>query len=140
MSQSTLPKTPVPNWEQVRDVWIDAVTRLIGDAEQWSLKQDWSIRRVMKTIQEDRLGSYEVPQLLIQSTAGRLLLDPVACYIAGATGLVDLFLMPSYDSVTITRYDDGGWHLHPDGDADKSLPWSEENFIATAEMLYGSNA
>src|SRR4051812_12265359 len=103
MSQSTLPKTPVPNWEQVRDGWVEAVTHLVGDAERWSLKQDWSVRRVMKTIKEDRLGSYEVPQLLIQSTAGRLLLDPVACYIAGAAGLVDLFLMPSYDSVTIAR-------------------------------------
>jgi hypothetical protein len=139
MSQSTLPKTPVPNWEQVRDEWIDAVTRLIGDAEQWSLNQDWSVRRAKKTIKEDRIGAYEVPQLLIQSTAGRLLLDPAARYIVGGTGLVDLFLMPSYDSVTITPNNDGGWRLHPDGDADKWLPWSEENFIATAEMLFGSD-
>jgi hypothetical protein len=134
MASSTLPKTPVENWERVRDEWVAAVEGLIGDAETWSHKQDWATRRDAKPIVEDRLGPYIVPQLLIQGTFGRLLLDPVARYIVGAEGLVDLFLIPSYDSLMIARYPEG-WFLVPEDAEGPRVPWSEASFVEAALRL-----
>jgi hypothetical protein len=134
MASSTLPTKPVENWEQVRDEWVAAVESVVRDAEAWSKNQGWATRLDPKTIREDRLGEYTVPRLLIHTLDGRLLLVPVARYVGGADGRIDLFLMPSYDSVPITRTA-GGWSIHPTGDADDSRPWSEATFVETAQRL-----
>ena len=134
MTQSVLPTKAVQNWEGVRDEWIAAVEQLVGDAEVWACKQDWAVRREAKTIREDRLGQYTVPRLLIHATAGRLLLDPVARYVPGALGVVDLYVLPSYDAVLISRADDG-WRLHPSVAEEVPQPWSEETFVQTALQL-----
>jgi hypothetical protein len=134
MTQTMLPTKAVDNWEGVRDEWVVAVEQLVRDAEAWARNQDWAVRREAKTIREDRLGQYAVPRLLIQATAGRLLLDPVARYVPGAMGVVDLYTLPSYDAVMISRTDDG-WRLHPIVADDLPQPWSEESFVQTALQL-----
>ena len=134
MTQTVLPTRAVDNWEGIRDEWVASGKQLVGDAEAWARKQDWAVRRDAKTIQEDRLGQYTVPRLLIHATAGRLLLDPVARYVPGALGVVDLYVLPSYDAVMISRADDG-WRLHPIGTDDVPQPWSEETFVQTALQL-----
>jgi len=80
------------------------------------------------------LGQYTVPRLLIHATAGRLLLDPLARYVPGAMGAVDLYVLPSYDAAMISRTDDG-WRLYPIGADDVPQPWSEETFVQTALQL-----
>jgi hypothetical protein len=134
MTQTVLPTKAVDNWEGIRDEWVASVEQLVGDAEAWSRKQDWAVRRDAKNIQEDRLGQYTVPRLLIHATAGRLLLDPVARYVPGALGVVDLYVLPSYDAVMISRADDG-WRLHPSVAEDVPQSWSEETFVQTALQL-----
>jgi hypothetical protein len=134
MAQTILPTKAVDNWEGVRDEWVAAVEQLVGEAEVWAHTRDWAVRREAKTIREDRLGQYTVPRLLIHATAGRLLLDPVARYVPGAMGVVDLYVLPSYDAVMISR-SDGGWQLHPIGADDEPQPWSEETFVHTALQL-----
>ncbi len=134
MASSTLPVKPVENWEQVRDEWIAAVDALLRDAEAWSRKQDWAVRRDPKTITEDRLGQYTVPRLLIHGVEGRLLLDPVARFVVGATGLIDFCVLPSYDAVAIVRTETG-WQMHPPGVDDPPRPWSEQAFVEMAREL-----
>lgn len=134
MTQTVLPTKAVDDWEGVRDEWVAAVEQLVEDAEVWARKQDWAVRREAKTIREDRLGQYTVPRLLIHATVGRLLLDPVARFVPGARGAVDLYVLPSYDAAMISRADDG-WRLHPIGADDVPLFWSEESFVQTALQL-----
>jgi hypothetical protein len=134
MTQTVLPTRAVDNWEGVRDEWVASVEQLVGDVEVWAQKHDWAVRREAKTLREDRLGQYTVPRLLIHATAGRLLLDPVARYVPGAMGVVDLYVLPSYDAAMISRTNDG-WRLHPIGADDGPQPWSEETFVQTALQL-----
>ena len=134
MTPSVLPVKAVENWEQVRDEWVAAVEQLVRDAEGWAQKQEWAVRRDVKTVREDRLGQYTVPRLLIHSTTGRLLLDPVVRYVPGAMGVVDLYVLPSYDSVMISRTDEG-WHLHPIDPNGIPQAWSERAFVETAQQL-----
>ena len=133
-----LPTKPLENWEQVRDEWIGAVEQLVEDAENWSQKQSWAVRRDMKSVTEDRLGTYTVPRLLIHTMDGRLLLDPIAGTVPGARGVVDFYAMPSYDSIFIPRTETG-WHFVSDTFANLE-PWSEKNFVKTAIKLLEENA
>ncbi len=122
------------DWQQVRDEWIGAVEKLVEDAENWSKKQSWAVRRDMKSLTEESLGTYTVPRLLIHTIDGRLLLDPVAGRVIGAQGVVDFYALPSYDSVIIPRLD-SGWKLvspYYDGNL---RPWSEQIFVETAREL-----
>src|SRR6476659_101623 len=111
MGPTTLPTKPIDNWEQVRDEWVTTVEQLVRAVESWAQGQGWAVRREPKRIEENRIGAYEVPQLLFQLPAGRFLLDPVARFVTGAEGLVDLYVLPSYDAVMIARTPDG-WFLH----------------------------
>ncbi len=135
MSSSTLPKTPVENWEQVRDEWVAAVDKLLQDAEAWSKKQDWATRRDPKTVNEEEIGEYTVPRLLIHSIDGRLLLDPLTPFAGGgARGVVEFCVMPSYDWVRIIR-DQDGWKILPEARSDELRPLTEASFVETARQL-----
>ena len=128
-----LPTKPVENWQHVRDEWVSAVEQLVEDAENWSQKQNWAVRRDTKSVTENRLGTYTVPRLLIHTMNGRLLLDPIAGTVPGARGVVDFYAMPSYDSIFIPRTENG-WHFVSDTFTNLE-PWSEQNFIETANKL-----
>jgi hypothetical protein len=129
----TLPRKPVENWEAHRDEWVAAVERIVSDAEAWATEQQWFVHRDRKTITESRLGSYEVPVLMIRTPAGRLVLEPGERYVGGATGRIDLSTFPSYEYVLIVRTD-AGWHfvINP---PTLDRPWSKEAFLEIATEL-----
>src|SRR5262249_10729582 len=137
MSGITSPRKPVANWEQERDAWVAAVQELVAQAEAWSHQKNWSVFRDQKEIREDRIGSYHVPVLTIQSAQGRLMLNPIARFIVGAKGRVDLDVFPSYDSVPIIRTD-GGWQFKSDDRPELDQPWAEDSFTRIAAELMSS--
>ncbi len=112
---------------------MDAVNRLVGEAEAWSVARAWVTKRDDKEIAEDLLGTYTVPRLLIAKDASRLLLEPVARFVLGGTGLVDFAILPSYDSVLISR-DGDRWFVQPTT-GNKRRPWSEAAFDDLANRL-----
>jgi hypothetical protein len=117
----------------LRNEWQEAMERLVRSAEEWSGRQGWDHWRDEKQISEDFLGTYKVPRLLILKGASRLVLEPVARFVPGASGLADLAVLPSYDSVSIKR-SNGQWYVHPFGESGRRK-WSEEVFTATATEL-----
>lgn len=129
-----LPRGPVDGREAERAEWIAAVEKIADDAEAWATEQKWFVHRDRKTITESRLGSYEVPVLMIRTPAGRLVLDPGERYVGGgATGRIELGAFPSYEFVVIVRTD-AGWFfiLHPPA---LDRPWSREAFVEIATAL-----
>jgi hypothetical protein len=96
---------------------------------------NWSVHRGPKTITERRLGTYEVPALLIQSPAGRFVLDPIARYVGGVSGRIDFRAFPSYDDAIIVRTE-AGWYCVIDPPI-LDRPWSKEAFFKVAAELAG---
>ena len=45
---------------------------------------------------------FEIPALYLQKGPIRVLLDPVAYDVPGAEGVVDLYLMPTYDDLAVS--------------------------------------
>jgi hypothetical protein len=128
-----LPRHPVADAEAHRDDWVAAVEQVISDAEAWATEQHWFVHRGSKTITESRLGSYEVPALLIQAPAGRFVLDPIARYVIGALGKVEFCVFPSYDYVMILRTD-AGWQFETNPKT-VSRPWSKQTFFEVISEL-----
>jgi hypothetical protein len=133
MSVGTLPRCPVENREAERDDWAASVERLIDEAEAWAREQPWFVHRDWKTITEDRIGSDEVSVLMIRTPQAPLTLDPIARYVGGASGRIDLCVFPSYDYVLIVRTE-SGWHFVIDPPT-LDRPWSKEAFLEIAAEL-----
>jgi hypothetical protein len=129
----TLPRRPVENREAERDEWVAAVEQLISDAETWAMGQNWFVHRGPKTITESRIGTYEVPVLLIQAPAGRFVIDPIARYVIGALGKIEFCVFPSYDYVMILRTD-AGWQFETNPKT-VSRPWTKQTFFEVISEL-----
>ncbi len=95
-----------------RSIWINRVTSLVSQVEQWAREMDWSTRRVEKKLDDDRIGKHRVPALLMQEETCRILLEPIGRSAPGVEGVVDLYLMPAYDDIASLYYYDNRWNLH----------------------------
>jgi hypothetical protein len=119
---------------QLRAEWLATVEQLFQQAETWARKQGWEVKRDHKRLDETLLGAMEIPVLLIHTTRGRLLLDPIARFVVGGDGLVDLCVMPSFDSVRLVR-NGKGWQVYPLVGDGPPRRWSEKVFVETTNKL-----
>ena len=113
MSAPNTTRGRVDDPQALRDEWLSRLSNLTNLVRSWAEELDWSTRQIEKKMKDSRLGSYEAPALLMQKGTTRVLLDPVARFVPGAEGLVDLYLMPAYDDVASLYYVGGDWRLHP---------------------------
>jgi hypothetical protein len=119
----------------VRDEWVSAVASLIGRAEGWCEARDWAARRLPdKEVTEPLIGRYEAAQLLIHLAEGRFILTPVSRFVAGGTGLMDLYAMPALSGRSIIRRD-GNWVLLPAKAQGQPKPWAEAAFEDAVRAL-----
>jgi hypothetical protein len=95
-----------------RAIWIERVTSLVSQVEQWAKEMQWSTRRVEKKLDDAWIGKHRVPALLMQEDTCRVLLEPVGRSALGSEGVVDLYLMPAYDDIASLYYYGNRWNLH----------------------------
>ena len=126
--------SPPPIQEEERASWIAELESVVVQAEEWSRRQDWAVRRDSKAITEPMLGTYTVPVLLIHTPQGRLILDPIGRDIIGAEGRIDLCAMPSYDPVPLIKGDQG-WEFWSPKSQSPVRSWNEAHFVAIAQRL-----
>jgi hypothetical protein len=121
--------------EAVLPPWIADLDMLLLQVESWCEEQDWPHKRQPKLLRERLLGPYEVEQLLFHTGQAGFMLDPVARFVPGGLGLVDLYIRPTLDSVMIVRTEEG-WMLHAEqaGNA-QVLPWGQEQFATALTEL-----
>src|SRR5580698_3388079 len=55
---------------------------------------------------------FEVQSLFLQKGPVRVLLDPIAYDVPGSEGVVDLYLMPTYDDMASLFFENGDWVIH----------------------------
>jgi hypothetical protein len=98
--------------EDVKSEWLDRLESLVRDVKGWAEAAGWRTRRISKTVNERRLGKYEVPVLLMEKDAVEVVLNPVARLVPGADGAVDLYLSPAYDDIAGLYFERGHWVVH----------------------------
>jgi hypothetical protein len=95
-----------------RGEWLDNLAKLTAWVQKWADELGWATRAVDKKMEDAEIGSYKAPALLLQQEAVRLFLEPVARAVPGAEGVVDLYLMPSYDDIASLYFYNGRWNVH----------------------------
>jgi hypothetical protein len=98
--------------EACRAEWLERLNDLVSSVETWAKEYGWATRRIEKTMKDSILGEYKAPALRIQEDFAQILLEPIARFTPGSEGVVDLYLMPSYDDVASIYFRDGTWNLH----------------------------
>jgi hypothetical protein len=133
---------PTADTVAIRDEWIAAVNELVARVEGWCKEMEWATRRAPKRIEEESLGKYEVPMLLMQQWDVRLLMDPVGRTIVGAAGRVDFYVLPQYDDLAVLyRNDDGEWLMSVEtGLPDNESPFTRDSFKDVVETLVKRHA
>ena len=134
MSSGTVPRSPVENWEQIRDEWIQTVDVVLSHVEGWCQAEGWLVHRETKDIEEDRLGHYHIGVLLIDTPAGRLHLDPISRFIVGAEGRIDVYSFPHYQTAILIRVQ-GDWRFRTVDGSAKDRPFEHAAFVEIAKQL-----
>lgn len=117
-----------------RREWIDRVVALADQIKAWCKSQGWPVQENYKTIEEDLLGHYSVPELSISAPAGTLHFNPIALHVVGGNGRVDLEAFPSLSRVKLIG-SEGGWTVMTDSNVPLREPWNEEAFVRlTADL------
>jgi len=87
VAQSALPR------EKILEEWLEALNSLIRQLEQWlepALAEGLKIEPYQKEIAEYDLGTYSAPALKISFGSRTVHVEPVARFIVGGTGRVDI--------------------------------------------------
>lgn len=131
--------------EAVKREWLDRLGGLVAEVEGWARASGGRARRIDKTIAERGLGTYKVPVLLMEKDAVEVVLNPVARFVPGADGAVDLYAAPAYDDVASLYLEGDHWVLHCADRLDptetrslveiKPRPYSEEAIRAILDVM-----
>ena len=119
-----------------RDQFQNRVKALVEQVQEWVEPHEWVTKPYMKKMRDVDNQVYLIPALFLQKGPIRVLLDPLAYDVPGAEGIVDLYLMPTYDDLASLYFEDAAWRIHyafpPDPKEThsvvetKALPLSEE--------------
>jgi hypothetical protein len=118
--------------------WRKNIETLIKDAEQWSTDKGWLCRRETKTFSESLLEAYELPRLLVYADVAHVLVEPVARFVAGAFGLAEISVIPSYASLRVPLAA-SGWQVRiPESNGtgrETVQSWSKPAFLKAVDWL-----
>ena len=95
-----------------RDQFQNRVRALVEQVRGWAEPHEWVTKEYTKRIRDADNQVYPIPALLLQKGPTRVLLDPVAYDVPGAEGVVDLYLMPTYDDLASLYFEGEGWKIH----------------------------
>jgi hypothetical protein len=97
--------------------WLDAPIK----------KQVVTLARNRKEIVEELLGSYPVNTWIVTIGGRRVVFDPIATYVVGGFGRVDV-VGPAASFKLIREKDDGHWSLVDPSDPRLAIPLTKEVF------------
>ena len=122
------------NSNSIRDEWLALLAQLRDTITQWVQEDKWLVDEQQKTITEDKLGTYTTCELHVRSPQGNLIVEPVARFVAGAEGRVDISAFPTLHRFLLIRKD-GRWQLRTDSGVPWPKEWSRDTFLELAKHL-----
>jgi hypothetical protein len=134
---STLRKLSPTEVAQFRNEWLQAVDVVVQEVRSWAERKGWTVTEERREVREERLGTYHVSVLQIDTPRGRVILEPIARDVLGAEGRVDLYAWPTLYRVMLLRRADMSWVVRTESGINWPQPWEEATFVTLAEGLLG---
>ena|SRR5437016_9627317 len=89
---------------QLIGAWTKDLNTFLEKVEAWARDLGWKTERTSKDVEEEPLGKYSAPVLVVYPSAGkRLTLEPTARIVTGAPGRIDLYAWPTLYRVMLLR-------------------------------------
>lgn len=114
--------------------WLAQIDELLDEIQRWCHEVGWEFVREDKTLDESKLGRYEVSILKIRTPSGVVYVEPVARYVVSGDGLVDLYAWPSLRRMLLVQ-NGNRWELKTDSGVPWPNPWSRETFVDIVPAL-----
>lgn len=105
------------DWEKARAEWLEDLIQLFGDIREWAETEGWEVRTKPYELTEENLGTYSAPFLIIRTPGEPVFVEPVARFVLGAQGRVDLYGYPSLTRAMLLRKRAGSgekWIIKPE--------------------------
>ncbi len=122
------------------DRWRVALMELRSKIRKWlddPLKKKLiELTEFEKELHEDRVGAYKVKGVIVSLGRQRIVFDPVATYVIGAFGRVDV-VGPAAKFTLIRQKDDVHWSLVNPNDPRQFEPFTKETFEQTLLQALG---
>lgn len=129
-------KAEEKDMEQEREDWVQTTNRLLDQITEWVSVKNWTVRREVRIIIEEVLGTYAVQDAVIATPNGELRLEVKARGVHRAAGRVELFAWPTLYRVTLLHYvNKPDWIIYTDSGISLHYPWTQETFLTLAEDL-----
>jgi hypothetical protein len=114
--------------------WLDAQKRMFEEVTSAAQSNGWYVEQDDKEVLESLLGTYRAPRLRIRTPDKEVVLDPIALFGSGRRGVVDLVVMPTYETAYLITFKNGHWQISPKGTL-KSSPFTQKKFVNTVSRL-----
>ena len=131
--------------EALKVEWLGRLNILVGEVETWARTCGWRTRRIDKTVKERWIGTYKVPVLFMEKDTVELVLNPIARYVPGAQGAVDLYAAPAYDDIASLYFEGDRWVVYYGEGSDtvantsmaenKPLPYTEQTIQTILQKM-----
>ncbi len=115
--------------------WLEAQESMIRDATSAAEAKGWYVERDQKELSENLLGKYAAPRLRIRAMDKEVVLDPIALFGSGRRGVVDLVLMPTYETKYLVTFKDGAWQIVAPHGRLNARPFSAATLVNTISQL-----
>ncbi len=116
-------------------MWLDAQKQMLEEATAAAKKKGWFFEEDEKEMQESLLGSYKAPRLRIRTLNNEVLLDPIARFGSGRQGVVDLVVMPTFETAYLVVFKNGEWQIVSPRGTMHRRPFSQTTLVNTITTL-----
>ncbi len=121
--------------QQLVQEWLEAQQKMMHEATAAAKAKGWYVQMDEKEILESLLGSYKAPRLRIRTQDREVVLDPVARFGSGRQGVVDLVVMPAYETAYLVAFKNGQWQIISPRGAAHSRPFTQATLVNTITGL-----
>jgi hypothetical protein len=115
--------------------WLEAQVRMFEEATSAAQSNGWYVEQDEKEVSESLLGTYKAPRLRIRTRDKEVVLDPIARFGSGRQGVVDLVVMPTYETAYYITLKCNQWQIVSPKGTLNSRPFTQETFVNTIAGL-----
>jgi hypothetical protein len=117
------------------DEWLLAQERMLDEAKAAAKANGWYVEQDEKEVVESLLGAYKAPRLRIRALDREAVLNPIAYFGSGRRGVVDLVVLPTYETAYFLTFKNGEWKIVSPNGAQNKRPFTRETFASTFSRL-----
>lgn len=121
--------------QRLLNEWLEAQQHVIAEATAAARGQGWYVDQDEKEVVESLLGTYKAPRLRIRTRNHEVILDPIARFGSGRQGVVDLVVLPKFETAYLVTFKEGNWHIVSPQGTQHKRPFSQATLVNTITKL-----